>query len=110
MGKKSLDETQICDIQSDRVCGIRVRKSSDDDTWISILGVYLPCLDLGIDLYCDCLVELETIVSESECFSPVIIAGDLNAHLGSMWGLRAKCNPNLLGTLLGDLLKYSLFG
>ena len=30
--------------------------------------------------------------------------GDFNAYLGSMCGPRAKCNPNLQGVLLGDLL------
>ena len=89
MGGKSLDVTQIYDIQSNRICGIRVRKALDDDTWISILGVYFPCLDLGIDLFHDCLVELERVISESECLGPVFVVGDFNAHLGSMWGPRA---------------------
>ena len=103
-GKKSLDATEISDIQSDRICGIRVKKSSVDDTSITILGVYLPCLDLGIDLFRDCLAELERVISESECMGPVIVTGDFNAHLGSMWGPRAGGNPNLQGVLLGDLL------
>ena len=102
--KKLLDATEISDIQSDRICGIRVKKSSVDDTSITILGVYLPCLDLGIDLFRDCLAELERVISESECMGPVIVAGDFNAHLGSMWGPRAGGNPNLQGVLLGDLL------
>ena len=89
LGGKSLDVTQIYDIQSNRICGIRVRKALDDDTWISILGVYFPCLDLGIDLFHDCLVELERVISESECLGPVFVVGDFNAHLGSMWGPRA---------------------
>ena len=71
--EKSLNVTKIYIIQSNRICGIRVRKSSDDDTWISILGVYLPCLDLGIDLFPDCLVELERVISESECLGPVFV-------------------------------------
>ena len=98
--KKSLDVTPMMDIQSDRICGIRIKKSSEnDDTWISVIGVYLPCLDLGVDLYRDSLIELERVISESECWGPVIVAGDFNAHLGPTWGTRAHSDPNLQGIL-----------
>ena len=53
---------------------------------MSIIGVYLPCLDLEMDLYCDSLIELERVISVSEVWGPVIIAGDFNAHLGPRWG------------------------
>lgn len=47
--------TPVTNIMSDRMCGIRIKKSSDNDdnTWISVIGVYLPCLDSGVDLYRD---------------------------------------------------------
>ena len=84
--KKSLDVTPITDIQSDRICGICIKKISESDVaWISTVGVYLPCLDLGVDLYHNSLVELERVISESERWGPVIIAGDFNAHLGPSW-------------------------
>ena len=47
-----------------------------------LLGVYLPCLDQGVDCYRDHLVELERVISESELQSPVMVLGDFNAHLG----------------------------
>ena len=100
--RKTFDVTPISDIQSDRICGIRVKRKTDDDqTWISILGVYLSCLDLGVKLYRDSLVELERVVLESQQWGPVIVAGDFNAHLGPMWGPRAHKSPNVL---LGEVL------
>ena len=103
--RKSFDVTPISDIRSNRICGIRIKRSTENDqSWISILGVYLPCLDLGAKLYHDSLVELERVVSESEQLGPVIIAGDFNAHLGPMWGPRANKSPNIQGVLLGEVL------
>ena len=103
--RRSFDVTPISDIQSDRICGIRVKRTTDDDqTWISILGVYLPCLDLGVELYRDSLVELERVVLESQQWGPVFVAGDFNAHLGPMWGPRAYKSPNVQGVLLGEVL------
>jgi hypothetical protein len=68
------------------------------------LGVCLPCLDLGIELYRDSLVELERVVLESQQWGPVIVAVDFNAHLGPMWGPRAHKSPNVQGILLGEAL------
>ncbi len=39
----------IADIDSDRICGIRF--SLDEGVVVSVIGVYLPCLDQGIDKY-----------------------------------------------------------
>ena len=89
-------------MQSDRIYGIRLKRDGDEgDAWLSVIGVYLPCLDLGMELYRNTLIELERVISESAQLGPVIAAGDFNAHLGSVWGLRA---PNVQGVLLGELL------
>ena len=42
--RKSLDVFSISDIVPDRICGIKMKK--DGETWLSIIGVYLPCADL----------------------------------------------------------------
>ena len=106
VSKKSLDVTPMTDIESDRICGIRVKKLSGyDELWMSIIGVYLPCLDLGINLYRDTLINLERVISEYAHWGPVIIAGDFNAHLDRTWGPRAQDNPNLQGTLLAEVLQ-----
>lgn len=82
--RKSLDVIPMTDIQSDRICGIHIKKTSEDNNnvWISVIGTYLPCLDLGTELYCNSLIELERIISKSDRWGPVIVAGDFNAHLG----------------------------
>ena len=99
--KRSLDVTPISEIQSDRICGVRIKSMANtNESWISIIGVYLPCLDLGVDLYRESLIELERLILDSERMGPVIVTGDFNAHLGPMWGPRAQEHPNFQGILL----------
>ena len=101
--KKSFDVTPISDIQSDRICGIRIKRTTGDSkSWISILGVYLPCLDQGMELYRDSLVELERMVVELGVVGSCDC--DFNAHLGPTWGSRAHKNSNIQGALLGEVL------
>ena len=38
-----------------------------DSSLMSVIGVYLPCLDLGVDCYREHLMELEGVISESRC-------------------------------------------
>ena len=55
--KKSHDAVPISGIQSDRICGIRIQLSSTPLQCLTILGVYLPCADQGMQVYyCDHLV------------------------------------------------------
>ena len=75
----------------------------DEESWLSVIGVYLPCLDLGMSYYSEILIELERVISDSSGFGPVIITGYLNAHLGNLWGPRASDNPNTQGLLLGEV-------
>ena len=77
---KGLEATQIIGINSDCICGISFRQGSSSNV-MSVIGVYLPCLDLGIDCYRQHLVELERVVSECETLGSVVILGDCNAHL-----------------------------
>ena len=46
--------------------GIRLSVDDGDKSVMSIIGVYLACLDQGLDCYKEHLVELEIVVSESE--------------------------------------------
>ena len=45
---------------------------------MSVIGVYLPCLNLGVDCYREHLTELK---SESRLLGAVTVLGDFNAHL-----------------------------
>ena len=100
---KSLDVVPISNISSERICGIRIKTvGGGEESWLTVLGVYLPCLDLGIGLYSETLIELERAVTESCNMGSVVITGDFNAHLGNLWGPRAASNPNIQGILLGE--------
>ena len=68
---------------------------------MSVTGVYLPCLDLGVDCYREHLVELERVISESELQGPIMVLGDFNAHLGG----EAVGEENLQGALLQEVLE-----
>ena len=78
---KSIGATPLGGISSDQICGIRFSVDDGDRSVLSIIGVYLPCLDQGLDCYKEHLVELERVVSEFELLGPVIVLGDFNAHL-----------------------------
>ena len=104
MWRKSLNATPIPSISSDRICGIRISLSRPDKAGLSVFGVYLPCADVGIESYCEHLVELENLISDSQHHVPVVIVGDFNAHLGSLGGVRGHGSPNQQGVLLHQLL------
>lgn len=48
---RSIDATAIRGINSDRVCGIRVSVDNGNASVMLVIGVYLPCLDQGVDCY-----------------------------------------------------------
>ena len=49
--KKSFDVTPIGEIDSDRICGVRLRLTHPEMKEVTILGVYASCADAGIDMY-----------------------------------------------------------
>ena len=77
---------------------------SSEPAELTTLGVYLPCADLGLETYCEHLVELESLILEGQRLGPVLIAGDFNAHLGPLGGVRGQGIPNQQGVLLKQLL------
>jgi len=62
---KSLDAPPISSTESDRICGIRFRENEGSDSFLTVIGVYLLCLNLGIECYQEQLVELERVILES---------------------------------------------
>ena len=84
----SVGATPIGGISSDRICGIRFSVDDGVRSVMSVIGVYLPCLDQGVDCYREHLIELEMVVSESVQLGPVAVLGDFNAHLGKLCGGR----------------------
>ena len=104
MGLMCLSATPISSITSDRICGLCIKLLLPEPTEVTILGVYLPCADMGIECYGEHLVELENLISQRQQLGPVLITGDFNAHLGTLGGARDQGSPNQQGILLHQLL------
>ena len=79
---KSVTATPISGITLDRICGVRCMVDDGENPLMSVIGAYLPCLDLGIDFYREHTKELERVISESWLLGPVTVLRDFNAHLG----------------------------
>ena len=106
---KSLNVLPTSDILSERICGLRIKRVNKyEESWLSVIGVYLPCLDVGMNYYSETLTELEKVISVSSSFGSVTVTGDFNAHHGNLWGPRAMDTPNSQGLLLGELLDRCL--
>ena len=95
--RKSIGATPINGITSDRICGIRFTVDNGDRSTVSVIVVYLPCLDQGMDCNKEYLVELERIISESQIMGAVLVTGDFNAHIGGLGGLRGLGDPGARG-------------
>ena len=97
--RKDLDVTIVHITTSDRICSIRLAHKRSEMI-LTVIGVYLPCQDLGMDLYHTCLTELEELVMESKQMGPTMVLGDFNSHLGSLGGPRGRGNINAQGYYL----------
>ena len=102
--RKDIGATAISGISSDRICGIRFTVDNTDGSVMSVVGVYLPCLDQGMDIFREYLVELEHVISELELLGPVVVTGDFNAHLGKLGGSRGAGDVNVQGVLLHEMM------
>ena len=69
------------------------------------MGVYLPCGNLGMEVYQEQLEELERVVLESKVLDSVVVMGDFNAHLGILAGVRGQGGPNMQGVLLEGVMR-----
>ena len=71
---------------------------------LSVIGVYLPCLNLGLDCFREHLQELERVISDAALVGAVAVLGDFNAHQGSCGGSRGVGELNIQGVLLQELM------
>ena len=86
--------TTISGCQSERISGVRFTIADGDQSVVSVIGVYIPCLDQGLDVFVKHLLELDHVVCESKLMGTVFILGDFNAHLGTLGGQRCPGNTN----------------
>ena len=80
----SIGASPVSGISSDHICAVRFSVDDGDRSLVSVIGVYMPCSDQGLECYRDHLIQLERVISESSLLSPVVVLGDFNAHLGSL--------------------------
>ena len=93
--------------QPQTACSIRLTHRRSGTT-LTVIGVYLPCQDLGMDFYCTGLTELEELVIESIELGPTMVAGDYNAHLGSLVDPLGRENTNAQDYHLHQHIKYDI--
>ena len=72
MWRKDMNVTPISLISSDRICGLCVKSPQPGAVDITIIGVYLPCSDMGMECYSEYLIELERIISEHQQHGPMV--------------------------------------
>ena len=104
--RKSIGATPINGITSDRICGIRFTVDDGDRSTVSVIVVYLSCLDQGMDCNKEHLVELEWIIGESQIMGAVLVTGNFNAHIGAWvgWSERARGSRGP-GVLLHEMME-----
>ena len=82
MWRKSLHATPLTNLGSDRICAIRLSLTSSlQRTSMHIICAYLPSSDHTFEEYCKYVGDLVSIISTLEPYGPLILVGDLNAHL-----------------------------
>ena len=94
---KALTCIPISVLDSDRVCGVRLLLPSvkgQAQHYLTILGVYMPSADQPQEVYTSYLETVEHAVSQFSNDGPLVLMGDLNAHLGSREhdSLQQTCN------------------
>ena len=77
--KKSLQVSPITNVQSDRLCAIRI--SLSESSCVNVICAYLPSSDHSNDDFRTYVNDLASLISALESSGPTIILGDLNAHL-----------------------------
>ena len=85
--RKSLQVSPLTNICSDQICAIHVSLSQpsgpSEKTSVHIICAYLPNSDHSIDVFNKYVIDLVSVISSLESYGPLIIVGDLNAHLNA---------------------------
>ena len=90
----------------DRICAIALPLENHRVNKLIVLNVYfLPSTVSDPTTFMQCTLELEAILNRySEEGGAVVIAGDFNAHLGTLAGPRGTGPPNQRGFIVKDLI------
>ncbi len=90
------------ELGNDRIMVLRVKLL--DDTYVYIIGVYLPTTSEPADTFNYHLKLLEDVSLELSNNGSIIILGDLNAHIGQLAGERSFTKINSRGRCVHRLL------
>ncbi len=85
---KSIQVFPLTDILSDRICAIRV--ILHQSTCVNVVCAYLPSSDHPFEEFRSYVNDLASIASALESSGPIIILGDINAHLCDYTDIRAR--------------------
>ena len=83
-------------VKSDRICAVEVVLTSHSTPKIVIFNVYAPSSDADMANFSECMLALEEEINRLHHAISIVIAGDFNAHLGTLAGPRGSGAPNLL--------------
>ena len=71
----------ITAIVNDRICGVRLFLPQEQRC-MTILGLYMPSSEHPQESYLCYLQSVEHIIAQFDADGPLLLLGDLNAHLG----------------------------
>ena len=96
---KSIDISPLTVYTNNRICGVEIQLPENDNiNKIIIYNIYCPSSDYTFDTYEQCINDLEEeINSHLSESTAIVIAGDFNAHLGTLAGCRGSGTPNSRG-------------
>ena len=104
--KKSMNASPVpLHLSTDRICAISLKLNETNAKQLAILNVYCPSSDADMDCFTQCVHDLEETLNLFDGESTaLVIAGDFNAHLGSLAGLRGHGPPNEQGLVLKEFI------
>ena len=96
---------------SDRICPVEFQlHNSEGINKLVVYNIYCPSSDYSSDQYEQSIHDLEEeINSHSNETTAIVIAGDFNAHLGTLSGCRSSGPPNHRGIFLKNLLTETTY-
>ena len=98
--RKSLHASPLSFTDCDRMCGLSVNLPNSYRS-LNIIGVYMPSAEQPQEVYSSYLSSVEHAISQLNTQGPLLIMGDLNAHLGD----RTEANTtNPRGVLWNNML------
>ena len=84
-------------------------ESSTTQLWLTILGVYMPSAEYPQDTYTSYLEDVEHLISQLNTEGPLLIMGDLNAHLSSRYEEFANQDGNQRGSMWNSVISEHNF-